>query len=503
MLMQRPLLWWRRLLLLVVSGTVVVGLVSQQRGSCRRERPFRLGPLRQELRRSAAAIRASQEIVAEEDVEGKSTAARRRPLIHGQDEISTAAAATTETNGISPKRRQQSKVILLSLQHPEWTGRFCKTVAEVWRWKDAVLGDGRDFFVPRPKTLAALQQYLVSSSAADVVHQEPMIEAVVVLSNCARLELLLVISNINNNNDSSHEQASSSSLQEAISHALLRQVWHVQGLRFGPPPLDWPASIVTEPATFPHQNSSSSSSKDRADMLVQDLARHWKRYDTMPAILTHWCDVAAGMATRPNRPDRGGHRQDDDDRDDEDPTRIGPFRPFSSRDAHIMLQMKRLVVHGDHAVTTKWIVDTALAGGKAARSNALVHAQRSLLLDSTMPMPMSIAQQVRRDILTPLVEHALSQWHAKGAGDAIRHVRQQALALAQSDAERHAIRRSTALHNVTMALRQTQHQSCGSDHDDDHDDIVESFLRGLERRLAEQRCNTRSSSNWDEWERNQ
>jgi hypothetical protein len=239
-------------------------------------------------------------------------------------------------------------------------------------------------------------------------------------------------------------------------------------------------------------------------MLVQDLARHWKTYDTMPAILTHWCDVAAGMATRPNRPDRGGHRKNEDDKADEDTTRIGPFRPFSSRDAHIMLQMKRLVVSGDHAATTtKWIVDTALAGGKAARSNALVHAQRPLLLDSTIPMPMSIAQQVRRDILAPLVEHALSQWHAKGAGDAIRQVRQRALALAQSDAERHAIRRSTALHNVTMALRQTHHQYRGPDHDDNPVDIVESFLHGLERRLAEQRCNTRCSSYVDEWERNQ
>jgi hypothetical protein len=144
---------------------------------------------------------ASEEIVAEdEDVEGKSTAARRRrPSINGPNGIATAAAATKDTNGISSKRRQQqSKVILLSLQHPEWTGRFCKTVAEVWRWKDAVLGDGRDFFVPRPKTLAALQQYLVSSSSADA---EPRIEAVVVLSNCARLELLVVISNNNNNND--------------------------------------------------------------------------------------------------------------------------------------------------------------------------------------------------------------------------------------------------------------------------------------------------------------
>ena len=36
-----------------------------------------------------------------------------------------------------------------------------KDVRRLWEWKDTTLGDGRDFFVPKPKTLMTLQQYFL------------------------------------------------------------------------------------------------------------------------------------------------------------------------------------------------------------------------------------------------------------------------------------------------------------------------------------------------------
>jgi hypothetical protein len=475
-------MWWR--LLFILSSTI--GFVPVSRHRINRKQVCLLGQ-RQRWLRPVLALGTvplpSIGVLANNNNENAAAA----------DDVPVASARneSSKRNVLLPRNRPApaQTVLLLSLQHPEHTGRFSKTVADVWRWKDAVLGDGRDFFVPRPKTLAALQRYLQA-----YVVDEPKIDAVVVLSNCARLELLVVIGSRDNNNKNHEDEdekppirgggggdgtspssPSCSLLQESISHALLRQVQHVQKLRFGPPPLDWPASIM---ATSSTRSSSSnhvdhnSSDMDRA--MVEELARHWQIYDTMPAILTHWCHVAAGMASRPNRPDRHSN----------DTNNNICFRPFSSRDAHIMLQMKRLVTGDDNTATTKWIVDTALAAGKAARSNAIVQSQRPLLLDSTHPLPRIVAQQVQEQVLAPLVDRALLQWQAKSASGMIQQWRQRALALAQSDEERYWIQRSPLLHKATMALRRQAHHH---HHDDDAHDVVNVFLKDLEERLETQR----------------
>jgi hypothetical protein len=397
---------------------------------------------------------------------------------------SSSSSSTGQTAAQPPPidRPTTAILLLLSLQHPERYGRFCPTVANVWKWKDAVLGDGRDFFIPRPKTLAKLQQYLMS--------QVEMIRSIVVLSNCARLELLVTIrhdnettrctsvNRIKTESKQDGDGTSSSSLllvREAISRALLLQVHHYQSQRFfllDPPPIDWPSSIAMNPEPR-HNTGYPNDDDDEEEEMVQQLVCHWNAFDTLPLILTHWCHVASGLSTRANRPDR-----------------TVAFRPFSSRDAHIMLQFKRLVVLMNHnkdkddSTTTntttampKWIVDTALAAGKAARSNAIVHAYRPLLLDSTQPMPQPIAQQVQEEVIQPLVQRALTQWNAKSAGRVIQTVRQQALALAETNPERQWIQR-TQLHNITMVLRQN----------DEHDTVdTESFLADLKQRLAAQR----------------
>ena len=57
-----------------------------------------------------------------------------------------------------------------------------KDVRRLWEWKDEILGDGRDFFVPKPKTLMTLQQYLLENI--------PNLTECSIISNCARLEIL-------------------------------------------------------------------------------------------------------------------------------------------------------------------------------------------------------------------------------------------------------------------------------------------------------------------------
>jgi hypothetical protein len=55
-----------------------------------------------------------------------------------------------------------------------------------------------------------------------------------------------------------------------------------------------------------------------------ELAQHWKVYEGVEEVLYHLASVAAGMANRPRRPNQDTL-----------------LRPFSSRDAHVLLQLKR------------------------------------------------------------------------------------------------------------------------------------------------------------------
>jgi hypothetical protein len=234
--------------------------------------------------------------------------------------------------------------LLLSLQwtaatdddHDDPTG-FSKAVQDVWRWKDAVLGDGRDFFVPKPKTLRALQ--------SAIQQQNDCITECVVLSNCARFEILLVVTAASNQpqaneNDNNDNNNNIHDLLNSISSFILFQVrcyqrqqqqqqWNRNLSPFLLLPMDNPQLIFPFQMTFSntkidHSSSSVSTDDDNDDKNVKDLSRHWSIRTNVQEIVEHMCEVAAGMAERPRRPGR-----------------TVPFRPFSSRDAHILLQLKR------------------------------------------------------------------------------------------------------------------------------------------------------------------
>ena len=87
---------------------------------------------------------------------------------------------------------------------------------------------------------------------------------------------------------------------------------------------------------------------------VEELAGVLVPKDGIEDVCRHLCRVAAGMAERPSRPGR--------------PT---PFRPYSSRDAHIMLQMKR-TKEAASGSRVKALFDAGLTAGKAARDERKV-----------------------------------------------------------------------------------------------------------------------------------
>jgi hypothetical protein len=260
-----------------------------------------------------------------------------------------------------------SCLLLLSLQ---WTTTsattttendptiFSKPVQDVWRWKDAVLGDGRDFFVPKPKSLRALQDAIMQLLNNRIME-------CVVLSNCARFEILLHLDDV-----ASKQQLPTlpsndiDDLLYSISSFFLDQVqcYQQQQKRNLSPqllllmPMDNPGLIVPVQKTTAITHTESSH--------VKELSRHWSIQTNVRDIVEHICAVAAGMAERPRRPGR-----------------IVPFRPFSSRDAHILLQLKRTLdgtnhQHHDGGTTTMLllpkIVQTAIRAGRAARNPKIV-----------------------------------------------------------------------------------------------------------------------------------
>jgi hypothetical protein len=282
-------------------------------------------------------------------------------LSAGIEEIipSATKAPTTNTNyndaSQSDSQGQgKSQIHLLSLQ---WTPeddaqKFSRVVRDTWRWKDAVLGDGRDFFVPKPRTLKALQSFLrggVNGQNSNGVGGD-VIKECVVLSNCARFEILLV---------------TSSGVDPAplISSMLLQQM---ESYRKRPIqiniPLDWAGAIDANTAAATANHDVTVTTSDPAE-----LVQYWTHRQGVRNITDHLCRVAAGMAPRPRRPDRET-----------------VFQPFSSRDSHIMLQLKRtLDIAQDATATTATttgslslsipiLLKYALQAGKASRTESKV-----------------------------------------------------------------------------------------------------------------------------------
>jgi hypothetical protein len=259
--------------------------------------------------------------------------------------VSALSLPTRSRHGesLSPTRRggveedalslSSSRLHLLSLQ---WSSdkdpsKFSKPTRDLWKWKDAVLGDGRDYFVPRPRTLQALQSYLLRPDDND--ENSLLLQECVILSNCARFEVLVFTT----------APTTSSVVVEHVTRRLLSQLASSQSRKgfMMTMPLDWPGAI--------HMNAPLL---EKGSSVAQQVCHFWTPLQDAEEIATHLACIAAGLAPRPSRPDR--------------PV---VFRPFSSRDAHILLQLKRtLDTFGGSALKHLGkVLRTALEAGKAAR----------------------------------------------------------------------------------------------------------------------------------------
>jgi hypothetical protein len=296
-----------------------------------------------------------------------------------------------------------------------------QAVRDIWRWKDATLGDGRDFFVPRPRAISALtsllkgQTFPAQAQLSDDEETSPtdnnaktaassyyIIDECAVLSNCARFDVYLSCSPLQDKDNvaalegtddpsfssSSHIVHSFDNPRAIVASVLASQLQHYHTKRKSPgyilssqmsSILDLPGMVVVE-----HENGKTSEPGD--DALAVAVQESLLECSDLTEIIRYTCLVTSGMAPRTNRPDRPVE-----------------FRPFSSRDAHIMLQMKRTldVAQGAHIQA---ILKASLSAGKAARDVSQVPEIKALQKSGGGDTPAATIQQATEAALQKAIE---------------------------------------------------------------------------------------------------
>jgi len=350
--------------------------------------------------------------------------------------VKAAPQNDTEIDGPKIETRNSSSIHLISL--PPLSESSSKIIRDVWKWKDIVLGDGRDFFVPRPRALTSLSDIVVGSSCRNYVVQECAI-----LSNCARLDILIALSRNDFFEPDGETCEHTKVAKTIISSCLNAQLLSFQAQR------SKRGEFIEGVSSFfdlPGMIDASANAKDLDSLTFETLESSLSSVSEIHAITRHFCFVAAGLAPRSSRPDR-------------------PilFRPFSSRDAHIMLQLKRTAEVASVYPQMKIVLDSALSAGKGARDPKQCPALLRLKgFDGegkySQAAPPQLAKEVSdvviSSVVEPAVERSVERIKAFKASSTITALRQQAAQLCNdSDEEAGKIVRAL-LHKPTMKARE-------------------------------------------------
>ena len=383
-------------------------------------------------------------------------------------------------------------------------------VRECWKWKDSILGDGRDYFVPKPKALKAFQslflgmvidvvcidknnecspvEVILSMPSSDSTVRLPLSSRVdplfdqcatcsctfevvecVALSNCARFETIFVLEeqqqqtnidltqNITLCADIAGRYLTAYRLQQQISSQRTKSSSLLEraGLTTW---LDLPGAVNTE-------SNLDNNLSDKQCSEIISLAQRLSSMDGALNLSSHLGLIAGGLAPRPNRPDREV-----------------VFRPYSSRDAHILLQLKRTVEvvsvvdreedgleSGKRSKNSrgriKTLLDGALSAGKAARNEDIVPEIKQLKeygSDGTPPKGVAdvVAQAAIEKAVQPSVESCVARLTAMETADDITQLRQRVNEIASSlsqdsqNGSRLTKMANELLHQPTILLRE-------------------------------------------------
>jgi hypothetical protein len=315
----------------------------------------------------------------------------------------------TSDSGESDQTDNKLQLLVLSLPPPdECNYRSYGILSSAWRWKDAVLGDGHDYFVPRPQTLRKLNQVLAGQiqrqerlhprqlqkqrqqHPTDQYKNATVPSQVSVLSNCARFDVFVT----------APASVSVSAVRCSVARTILHQIDRYKAeegngpfflsaralWRLGRGGPDDPSRISDPPS--PGVAAACGGGHDDDETAIRLLAESFRVRRGPDRVARYVGTVAAGLAhsnrrrrrRRPGHKIHGGRRRsdeasdDEEDDDDEDPPIkeiSSTFRPYSSRDAHVLLQLKRTldVTVGCHLVE---LFQAAIRAGKDCRNPSVV-----------------------------------------------------------------------------------------------------------------------------------
>lgn len=326
-----------------------------------------------------------------------------------------------------------------------------KLIKDIWKWKDIVLGDGRDYFVPRPRALKALSDVIVGSS-----HEGWVVEECAILSNCARMDILLSVNSCNRVSSQSTETSPvviGKIVKEIVSSCIMHQLESFQSKRSQRSILvenissflDLPGMVEVEKTPIKCTTTTETATNYLA---LEPLLLHTHIQED---IVRHFCMVAAGLAPRPSRPNRSV-----------------VFRPFSSRDAHIMLQLKRTAQVAAPYRKVKLVLDAALSAGKAARNPEKCPALLQLKpfggegkysQEAPLGLAREVAMSVVETVIEPMVKQTIERIQVLDRTQEIKSLREQAEAMIQRSgscggSESVKKRVQEILHEPTLRLRE-------------------------------------------------
>jgi hypothetical protein len=314
------------------------------------------------------------------------------------------------------------------------SSRELELLEDVWRWKDVVLGDGRDFFAPHCKMLAILQSVIMLTST-DCSSNDSYIVTIQecsILSNCARLEIILVVSSrLRDEADIDAAAAAAAAAEARMIDSFTRVVSNCIA--------DQVRAYKAPQELFPETEEDDVV----PTYLYYDgrlLSNHWTHVQGMQHVCRRLCWIAAGIALKPI-----------------DPTNAPiEFRPFASQDSHITWQLKRTVEVAE-GTTIQKVLQSALRAGKACRNVEKV-PEIGLLEDAVLRTSWSKAADVDaakaaviHKVIEPAVQDYLDTMRASDRAKIIQQLRSTVMSWSQNDEEEKWLRKQ--LHGPTLESR--------------------------------------------------
>jgi len=310
----------------------------------------------------------------------------------------------------------------------------------VWRWKEAVMGVGHDQFEAKPKTTRRLVETVALFGGG-------VVDEVVVLANCARLEIYVA------------SPASGEVVAACAAAFLDDQVssWQDQGGEVGVGAL---LSFMDRPSLITEPSIPFGGVELIADMTFQcsQIAAAAITISGSENVARHLSLIAVGLPTG---------------------RAYNTFSPFSSRDAHILLQLKRVLEYSSNIVSPSGfpppcrarlgtLFRGALSAGKAARDPSIVPEINALRFtwSATAASAAAAAEGAVQKAVDPTISRIQAELLALDQGNsvvalrekarvavdsAIAHAQVQTLGSLATKAVASAVGRK--LHAPTMALR--------------------------------------------------